>query len=157
MSEEQLAGGFTRAASFAIAHIDGNQKSYLKRLKESELADLNKLVKKLEIQLESFSRRCTSIYLPKDLQRLIDMMTTFGVTLMQVELHLQRQDKNSSALRKPIYEESALEEFESDLNLQRGNDSAQSHYYHSNLPHAAKRKSQAAALREWYNNENANK
>ena len=34
---------FIRATSFAIAHIDSNQKNYLKRLKEKELADLNKI------------------------------------------------------------------------------------------------------------------
>lgn len=49
VQEEVVAGEFIRANSFAINHIDNHQKNYLKRLKESELADLNKLIKRLEI------------------------------------------------------------------------------------------------------------
>jgi len=31
------------------------------------------------------------IYMPKDVSRLVDMMTTFGVTLKQVETHLKQE------------------------------------------------------------------
>ena len=41
-------GDFMRAQSFAIQHIDQN-KSFLKRLKESELADLSKTLRKLTV------------------------------------------------------------------------------------------------------------
>ena len=37
LQETTIIGDFIRANSFAIEHIDHNQKSYLKRLKESEL------------------------------------------------------------------------------------------------------------------------
>ena len=85
-----IVGEFIRGTTFANNHINIDQKNYLKRLKESELADVNKLIRKLETQLESFTKRMTTIYLPKDISRLIDLMTTFGVTLTQVDLHLKR-------------------------------------------------------------------
>ena len=37
LQETTIIGDFIRANSFAIEHIDHNQKSYLRRLKESEL------------------------------------------------------------------------------------------------------------------------
>lgn len=38
--------------------------------------------------MQSFEKRTETIYLPKDICRLIDMLTTFALTLCQVELHL---------------------------------------------------------------------
>ena len=43
-----MFGDFIRANSFAIQHID-SQKSYLKRLKESELANLSQTMIKLQV------------------------------------------------------------------------------------------------------------
>ena len=150
VQEEVVAGEFIRANSFAINHIDNHQKNYLKRLKESELADLNKLIKRLEIQLESFSKRCTTIYLPKDILRLIDMMTTFGVTLTQVTLHLKKEEKKNDSLQRPIFEESALEEFETGLNLNK------TEVDKTNFTQVAQRRTtQVAMLREKYGGNNS--
>ena len=68
----------------------------MKRLKESELEDVEKLVRKLSIQLESFDKRSATIYMPKDITRLIDMMTTFGVTLYQLEFHLKKKTETAN-------------------------------------------------------------
>lgn len=87
-----MFGDLIRATSFAIQHID-SQKSYLKRLKESELANLSQTMTKLQVQKESFTKRMKVIYMPKDISRLIDMVTTFGVTLKQVEIHLMQEQR----------------------------------------------------------------
>ena len=115
LQEAMMIGDFVRATSFAIGHIDHNQKSYLKRLKESELQDVEKLLRKLKIQQDSFEKRSETIYLPKDITRLIDIMTTFGVTLHQVELHLKTY---KPVILAPQGGES-LDEFEAGLELDR--------------------------------------
>lgn len=122
LSQEQanLGGDFMRAQSFAIQHIDQNQKSYLKRLKESELADLNKTMRKLTVQLDSYGNRAKMVYMPKDVNRLIDMMTTFGGTIKQVELYLkEHQRKLKGEIRTSPGREKgdALTEFEADLDF----------------------------------------
>ena len=48
IQEHTIVGDYIRAASFAIQHVDVNQKNYLKRLKESELSDVGKLLRKLQ-------------------------------------------------------------------------------------------------------------
>ena len=48
------------------------------------------------------------------------MMTTFGVTLTQVEFHLRKEDKKLGApSENKIEEEDAIDQFEASLNLKK--------------------------------------
>jgi len=58
VSEQVLFGDLMRAQSInGFQQIDSSKKSYLKRLKGSEIRDLGMTLRKLTTQFESFVRR----------------------------------------------------------------------------------------------------
>ena len=59
--------------------------------------------------------------MPKDIVRLVDMMTTFGVTLCQVEFQLKQNENKaggiSGRIGNLVDEDDALKEFEASIDL----------------------------------------